>query len=100
VGTLDGKVAIVTGGAQGIGRAIADGLECDGATVVIADLDPPEGGIHADVSSETDVDAMVRETVDPMAASTSWSTTPASTPRSRCGRSRRSRSTSGGRSWT
>jgi len=64
VGTLDRKVAIVTGGAQGIGRAIADGLAREGATVVIADLEPPEGGIRADVSSESDVEAMVRETVD------------------------------------
>jgi NAD(P)-dependent dehydrogenase (short-subunit alcohol dehydrogenase family) len=61
---LDGKVAIVTGGAQGIGRAIADGLEREGATVVIADLDPPEGGIRANVANESDVEAMVRETVD------------------------------------
>ena len=63
-GSLDGKVAIVTGGAQGIGRAIADGLEREGATVVVADLDPPEGGIRADVSSVADVEAMVRETVE------------------------------------
>ena len=39
--TLDGKVAIVTGGAQGIGAAIASGLESAGAEVVIADLEPP-----------------------------------------------------------
>ena len=63
-GSLDGKVAIVTGGAQGIGRAIADGLEREGATVVVADLDPPDGGIRADVSSVADVEAMVRETVE------------------------------------
>ena len=60
---LDGKVAIVTGGAQGIGAAIASGLEADGATVVVADLNPPESGIRADVASEADVAAMVEETV-------------------------------------
>ena len=32
---LGGKVAIVTGGAQGIGAAIAAGLEAAGATVVV-----------------------------------------------------------------
>jgi NAD(P)-dependent dehydrogenase (short-subunit alcohol dehydrogenase family) len=62
--SLDGKIAIVTGGAQGIGRAIADGLEREGATVVVADLDPPEGGVRADVSSEADVEALVSETVE------------------------------------
>ncbi len=61
---LEGRVAIVTGGARGIGRAIADGLERAGATVVVADLDLPEGGIRADVSVEADVEAMVRETLD------------------------------------
>jgi len=63
MGTLDRKVAIVTGGAQGIGAAIASGLESDGATVVVADLNPPEGGIRADVASEADVAAMVEETL-------------------------------------
>jgi NAD(P)-dependent dehydrogenase (short-subunit alcohol dehydrogenase family) len=61
---LEGKVAIVTGGAQGIGAAIAAGLAAEGAIVVVADLNPPEGGIGADVSDEDDVGRMVDETLD------------------------------------
>jgi NAD(P)-dependent dehydrogenase (short-subunit alcohol dehydrogenase family) len=61
---LAGKVAIVTGGAQGIGAAIARGLGAEGATVVVADLAPPEDGIRADVSSEDDVARMVAETLE------------------------------------
>jgi NAD(P)-dependent dehydrogenase (short-subunit alcohol dehydrogenase family) len=62
-GRLEGKVAVVTGGAQGIGRAIADGLEAEGATVAIADLNPPTDGIRADVSSEDDVHRLADEVV-------------------------------------
>jgi NAD(P)-dependent dehydrogenase (short-subunit alcohol dehydrogenase family) len=62
--TLEGKVALVTGGAQGIGKAIGGGLAAAGAEVVVADLNPPEGGIRADVSSEADVQRMVDETVE------------------------------------
>jgi NAD(P)-dependent dehydrogenase (short-subunit alcohol dehydrogenase family) len=62
--TLAGTVALVTGGAQGIGKAIGDALEVAGATVVVADLEPTENGIRADVSSEDDVARMVSEVVD------------------------------------
>ena len=38
MGKLEGRVAIVTGGAQGIGRAIVDKLAAEGATVVVGDI--------------------------------------------------------------
>ena len=37
--SLDGQVAIVTGAARGIGLGIAGALRCEGAAVVVADLD-------------------------------------------------------------
>jgi NAD(P)-dependent dehydrogenase (short-subunit alcohol dehydrogenase family) len=70
---MEGKVAIVTGAAQGIGRAIAEGLSAAGARIVVADLHGaeeaadafPDGvGITADVSSEVAVERLVKETVD------------------------------------
>jgi NAD(P)-dependent dehydrogenase (short-subunit alcohol dehydrogenase family) len=40
---LDGKVAVVTGGASGIGEATARLLASEGATVIVADLDEARG---------------------------------------------------------
>jgi len=40
---LDGKVAIVTGGARGIGLAVAQRFVAEGAAVVIADVEQEVG---------------------------------------------------------
>lgn len=47
---LDGQVALVTGAAQGIGRAIAEALGSAGARVHLADIAPITGSIAADPS--------------------------------------------------
>jgi 3-oxoacyl-[acyl-carrier protein] reductase len=75
---LEGKVAIVTGGAHGIGRAYCLGLAAEGAKVVIADIDE-EGAnktaheiraqgkeamaIKVDISSLKDTEEMAKKTV-------------------------------------
>jgi len=77
MGRVDGKVAIVTGGAQGIGAAYALGLAREGARIVIADvLDGAQavaavksaGGdaiyIKTDVSKQEQCDAMAQAAVD------------------------------------
>ena len=78
MGRLDGKVAIVTGGARGSGAAIAQRFVEEGATVVVADVADERGAksaaeigaryVHCDVTSEADWAALVRETLDAHAA--------------------------------
>jgi len=46
---------VVIGGASGIGAATARDLHAHGHTVVVADLDPPDGGIAVDVTDEEQV---------------------------------------------
>lgn len=66
---FDGLVAVVTGGASGIGAAVARRLVRAGARVAVLDLDPSgvEGGmlaLQADVSDDASVRHAVQETVD------------------------------------
>ncbi|MBD3390442.1 MAG: SDR family NAD(P)-dependent oxidoreductase [Chitinivibrionales bacterium] len=77
---LDGKTAVVTGGALGIGRAICDGFaECgahvvvadvnfEGATQTVTELTSRFGGEHravnANVTSRQSVDDMIATAVD------------------------------------
>jgi NAD(P)-dependent dehydrogenase (short-subunit alcohol dehydrogenase family) len=70
-GLLPGKVAVITGGASGIGAATARMFVENGATVVISDIQDDRGAalardlgratyIHADVTNEAEVEALVK----------------------------------------
>jgi NAD(P)-dependent dehydrogenase (short-subunit alcohol dehydrogenase family) len=76
---LDGRVSVVTGGGNGIGRAICHAMAAVGADVVVADLDEAaaaevtaeinaRGGsataIAVDVGSVPSIDAMIRAVVE------------------------------------
>ena len=71
MGKLEGKIAIVTGAGQGIGRGIATKLAAEGATVVVTDINPDTAketaaaiggeGIRTDVTSRESVEAMVEQ---------------------------------------
>jgi NAD(P)-dependent dehydrogenase (short-subunit alcohol dehydrogenase family) len=76
---LDGKVALVTGGGSGIGKASALALAREGAKVVVSDINVDGGQatvraidsagghaifVRADVSQRTDVEAMLDRTIE------------------------------------
>jgi NAD(P)-dependent dehydrogenase (short-subunit alcohol dehydrogenase family) len=73
-GRLDGKVAVITGAASGIGRASARRFAAEGAHVVVADLADDDGKaladeidglfVHADVTGADDVQAMYAAAAD------------------------------------
>ena len=79
MGTLEGKIAVVTGAASGIGRASAIKLASEGARVVVADRNGSGAGsvadfineaggfavgVQADVTSEDQVRRMIDTAVD------------------------------------
>jgi len=56
MGSLEGKVAIVTGSARGIGRATAEGLAAEGASVLVNDID---ADVATQAASEIDGETAV-----------------------------------------
>jgi 3-oxoacyl-[acyl-carrier protein] reductase len=77
MGLLDGRSAVITGGAQGIGLAIATRFASEGASIVLGDLDKDRVaeaaagisagsalGVRCDVTDEAEVQALVQACVE------------------------------------
>lgn len=61
MGRLEGKIAIVTGAASGIGKASVDLFRSEGATVIGADIG--EGAdTHCDAGNEAEMERLIRDT--------------------------------------
>ena len=78
MGRLEGKVAVVTGGADGIGHAISKAMAREGAWVFLSDVDDAKGNaaaeairqtggkaeyVHCDVGSDADIKALIEGAV-------------------------------------
>src|SRR5262249_16440291 len=78
MGRLDGKVAVVTGAADGIGHAIAEGFAREGAHVFLSDINDKKGRpfakplrdgggkaeyVHCDVAEDKDIAGLIRTAV-------------------------------------
>jgi len=74
---LDGRVAVVTGAARGIGAAYARALSAEGARTVVCDILDPQRtvdeitaaggsaiGVHTDVTDDQSLQAMTERTLD------------------------------------
>jgi NAD(P)-dependent dehydrogenase (short-subunit alcohol dehydrogenase family) len=65
MGELEGKAAVITGGASGIGRAIAQRLASEGMNLVLADIESgPLEATAAELSASTDVLTVITDVAD------------------------------------
>jgi 3-hydroxyacyl-CoA dehydrogenase/3-hydroxy-2-methylbutyryl-CoA dehydrogenase len=77
--TPDGAVAVVTGGASGLGRGVVQELHQRGATVVIVDLAADGGAVASELGSRASFVAC--DVTDPAAVDAAWSAIGAQHPR-------------------